>query len=782
MDEDLDYKILVNHLGQYSLWPETKPAPTGWTEVGPSGAKADLLEWVNETWKAGSSRLLVLLFVLFACLPGARATSVDVSVKPGERTKIGLQLPGEFAYQALRMSNPDRIVVDLQSASLFGELGPSRTLPAAAPFVRQIRIGVQRPGNVRVVVDLQPEAARANFTVARLAGSNGLQIEVNPEAGGKRLTAKATSRPSPTEVDRSLAATAPRPAVAANSRTETAANPAKEAVEHPIAPTSPAPERILALPAAASFELPARIGIANEVNLTLRDALHMALVNNQELAAYRVDQEAAEHRLRSATGAYVPTFSAVSSFEKQVLPVSNSLAGSNTGSLTNRTWQTQPTLSGAAPRFGGSYEVSFLSQRFSTNNQFATLNPNYPSALTFRYTQPLMRGLHFDAARHAIAVARQSKQLTRETFKRRILEVVQAAEQAYWELSFARKDLEVQLEALAIAKTQEQSNRRRLDRGDLAPIEVVAAQTQLSTFEISVYSAQEALARAENALKSVILGDREAPLWTAALNPITPPEELPSSLRLAEIVQEAMAKRPDRLELEAASSINAAGQRLSREQLKPQVDLVASYSRVGLAGQEVISTATNPLTDSLTAAIVRLNQLSAVAGLSPVAIGAAAAPPSLLVGGYGQSLNGLWGGDFPTAMVQLRISLPLSDRTAKANLGLAVAESRQIEHRRRSLDQSIEAEVRNAIQAIESANHRLNAARQKRKSAEEQYHSEDRRFRQGASSYFLVQQRQLTMVAAMSQVHRAEADLSQAVSQLEYARGTNYLRHNIKVE
>lgn len=50
MHTDIDYKILVNEEGQYSIWPETKPAPIGWKETGPTGSKQEVLEWVKTNW------------------------------------------------------------------------------------------------------------------------------------------------------------------------------------------------------------------------------------------------------------------------------------------------------------------------------------------------------------------------------------------------------------------------------------------------------------------------------------------------------------------------------------------------------------------------------------------------------------------------------------------------------------------------------------------------------------------------------------------------------------
>jgi len=531
-----------------------------------------------------------------------------------------------------------------------------------------------------------------------------------------------------------------------------------------------------------NFQLPARVGIVNEAPIALTDALYMALANNPEIQALRDDRDETAYKLRAAQGAYDPVFNVTGSFEKQISPTGNTLSGGGADySVLNRVWQASPSVSGATPLYGGSYNVAFSNQRDYTNNAYATLNPSYPTTLSFEYKQPLWRNLFYDSSRHAIEVSKKNIQVTNETFRQRVMAIIERTEQAYWELSFARRDLGVQLQALEVARAQDQTNRRQVNLGQLAPIEVVAAQTQLATFEFNVYAAQEALTRAENGLKSLILGDRSEALWASALNPTTPPETENSAPSLNDAIKDAIASRPEIAQMKLAVQVNQADQKLNREQLKPQVDLVASYARTGLAGTAVSNTA-NPLADSLQPALVRLNQLSALAGLDPVGLASFTPPPSQLVGGYGQSLGRLFGGDYPTTLVELRVSLPIMNRTAKANLGASLAEGRRLDHQMRAVEQTIEAEVRNALQCIDSAQQRLAAARAKQESAEQEYQSEERRFGNGASTLFLVQQRQLNMVTSKSQVYRAEADLNEAVSLLELARGENYSRHNIIIK
>ena len=151
------------------------------------------------------------------------------------------------------------------------------------------------------------------------------------------------------------------------------------------------------------------------------------------------------------------------------------------------------------------------------------------------------------------------------------------------------------------------------------------------------------------------------------------------------------------------------------------------------------------------------------------------------MGGYGQSLSTIFNNSFPTTQVQLRVSLPIRNRTAEANLSNSLAETRRIRNQRLQTEQSIEASVRNAMQSVESAKARLESSRVARESAEEQYQSEQRQFRAGTSTLFLVQQRQTDMITARSQERLSESDLGKAIATFGLATGTILQTHNIQL-
>lgn len=548
-------------------------------------------------------------------------------------------------------------------------------------------------------------------------------------------------------------------------------------------PQAETDQAITRVPPARPFLLRPRIGVATDKELTLQDALAMALANNKDIDGSRIDREKAINSVLGAKGYFDPKIGGTTSYQKNVTPVASTLGGSATGSVISRTGIADPQLSGSLPWLGTTYQVDLSSSRTTTNNTFVQLNPQYPTSLNFSITQPLWRNLRYDDNRHRLEVARKNVSLTAEQFRQKVMQIVTQTEQAYWDLAFAYGNLTVQLDAVNIGREQDESNRRQQEQGLLAPIDVVAAQQQLATFEENAYSAQEALTAAENALKTLILPDRTDPIWSSALIPITPVNVSPPITPLQDAVRQGLANRPELAQVQISREINETDNRFYREQTKPQVDLVGTHTNAGLAGIQ-LPAGPNPFTAGFTALTDQINQLSLLAGLPllPTAGGGTTAGlPPLLVGGYGQSLSTLFNSSFPTTQVQLRISLPLRNRTAEANLSNSLAETRRIRNQRQQTEQSIEASVRNAMQSVDSAKARLDSARVARESAEQQYQSEQRQFRAGTSTLFLVQQRQTTMITARSQEQRAEADLGKAIANFGLATGTILDTDNIQL-
>jgi HAE1 family hydrophobic/amphiphilic exporter-1 len=510
----------------------------------------------------------------------------------------------------------------------------------------------------------------------------------------------------------------------------------------PVAPNFEAQNR--PLPSAE------RVGVdlANQLPMTLEEAIQMALQNNNDIDTSKIEVQIAEFNLRGARGIYDPQLASESYYESATTPVASTIGGSTNGSLTQRRIFGSAGVSGFTPWQGGSYAVDFNSARTTSSNTNATLNPQYPSALTISYRQPIFRGRRFDNNRRQIEIAKRNLSLTDAQFRQRAIEVIAQVEQAYWDLVFALRNLQVQIDAVKQARTQLESNQRLVQKGVLAPIDVIAATTQITTFEQSVYTVQEDVTRAENNLKSLMLPDRTSSIWSRPITPISEVSLEPPRIGLDFALNDALRNRPEIAQLETTAQINQIDQRYYRDQTKPQVDLVGSYTSQGLAGSQA-----NP--DRV--------------------------PPANLVGGYLNSLGNLLGQDYPTYRVGVSIALPWGNRTAKANYGRSLAEGNQIVNAREKTEQLIEAEVRNSLQALRSAEARLASALAARTSAEQLYESEQRQFRAGITTFYLVLQRQTELLTARGRELQAQTDLNKAISEFQRATGTTLSANNVSV-
>ncbi|HEX8774016.1 MAG TPA: TolC family protein [Pyrinomonadaceae bacterium] len=542
----------------------------------------------------------------------------------------------------------------------------------------------------------------------------------------------------------------------------------------PVAPNYTAPPR--PLPSAE------RVGVdvSNGLPVSLNDAIKLALRNNNDIDASRIDVQIAEYNLTAARGVYDPIFSSESYFERATTPTSSSIGGGGaSGSVTQQDVTGAVRLGGYSPYAGGSYQLDFSSTRLTTTNQNVRLNPQFPAALTFTYTQPLLRGLRFDNNRRQIEIARKNLSLSDAQFRQRAIETITQVEQAYWDLVFALRNLQVQIDAVRQARIQVESNQRLVEKGVLAPIDIVAATTQVTNFEQNVYTAQEAVTQAENTLKTLILPDRTEAMWSRAITPITPVSLEAPRVPLEQAVRAALDNRPELAQLKTTADINQVDVRFFREQTRPQVDLVGTYTTAGLAGTLVQA---NPNTVTNTSLLnARVNELSALAGLDPLPSTTTSSVAPNLVGGYGQSLQNLIDQNYPTARVGVRISLPLRNRTAEANLGRALALNNRIKDQLAQAEQLIEADVRNSIQSVRSAEARLASSAAARSSAEQQYASEQRQFRAGTTTVFLVLQRQTDLLAARARELQAQTDLNKAIAQFQRATGTTLSANNVAV-
>src|SRR5690242_14017921 len=279
--------------------------------------------------------------------------------------------------------------------------------------------------------------------------------------------------------------------------------------------------------------------------LSLREALSMALQNNKDIEVARENVRIAEFDLRGAQGAYDPRITTSAFYERAENPISSFLSGGQNGSTIQSDYTATARLEGQSPVLGGNYRLDFSSIKLNTNNQFTALNPQYPSSLSFTYTQPLWRGLKIDNTRRQIAIARKNLSLTDAQFRQRAIDTITNVQRAYWDLVFALRSLQVQRDAVTVAQTQLTHNKRLVQEGTLAPIDVVAAEAQISTYEQGVFSALEDVSRSENLLKHLIAENQSSPIWNESIVPTDPVDLQVPGISLPDALETAKQNRPE---------------------------------------------------------------------------------------------------------------------------------------------------------------------------------------------------------------------------------------------
>ncbi|MCC6825223.1 MAG: TolC family protein [Acidobacteria bacterium] len=536
----------------------------------------------------------------------------------------------------------------------------------------------------------------------------------------------------------------------------------------------PVPETVVVPPVAESFrsddrDLPnlERVGVdaMDQRPLTKQEAIELALENNKDIEVARKTHSIAGWDLKAARGIYQPRLSGQTFYDHTTTP--------NVSIFSNNRTTTVGTLAGNAgviaplPRFGTIFSANLQSSRVTTDNPISILSPQENVALGFSLTQPLFRGRRFDAQRRTIEIAKRNYELTDTQFRQRSIESVAQVEKAYWDLTFALRNLQVQRDAVRDAKKQLEHNRRLVEEGQLAPIDIVAAETQVANFEQAVYDALNTVNLTENLLKNLIAPNRADNIWRQSLTPVDPVEQTVPTVTLADAIDDAMQNRPEIVLNNTQKEINKLDQRLYRDQKKPQIDLVASYASAGIGGGQ------NPHFSPIFPSACSTDPTSPACQQQQ-------ANMALLTG---NPFTGVFANRYPTFRVGLNFNIPLfGDKTAAAQLGHAKVEAERIETQREQLEQGIQVEVRNALQAIRTAEARLRAAAIARENSERQYDSEQRKLDAGQSDVYRVLDRQTALTAAKSGELRARTELNKAIAEFERATGTTLKVNNIETK
>jgi len=397
--------------------------------------------------------------------------------------------------------------------------------------------------------------------------------------------------------------------------------------------------------------------------------------------------------------------------------------------------------------------VSFNNTRQTIGDApFNPLSPQLNSSFNFRLTQHLLQGFGFAPNARFIRIAKNNREISDVAFRLQITTTVDQIENMYWDLVYAYENVRVQREQLAFAQKTLSDNKKQVEIGTLAPIEVVRAQSTVATNQQTLTLALTNLELEQLLMKNALsrtlvdpmLADAEViPISTMALTPeeaIAPTQDL---------VNDALGHRPELAEARINLANTDISNKAIRSALLPTVDAFAYYGGAGLGGnQNPTNLCSNP--DSVP--------------------GFCATSPSNPVG-YGSTLNQLVNSTAPDKGAGISINIPLRNRAAQSIQVRSEMEYRQSQLRILQIENQIRIEVRNAQFGVQQNRASVDSAQAAVDLARQSLDAEQKKYVLGASTSTLVLQNQAAMTQAEVTLVSAKAAYEKSEVELDRATG-----------
>jgi HAE1 family hydrophobic/amphiphilic exporter-1 len=473
------------------------------------------------------------------------------------------------------------------------------------------------------------------------------------------------------------------------------------------------------------------------LRLSLDDAIHTMLTKNLGVQVQRYDLEMAAAEVTGAYGVFDPLAGATVSRTSSQSPALSAFDASGSG-----TTNANASLRDVIPT-GGLFSISTTNQRFTRSGAGTTINPGFSTGLGFGLSQPLARNFGVDITRRGITIARNTLGINREAFRGVLLDSTSAVEQAYYDLIYARRFVDVVKEALFLARDQSRITQIRIDVGASAPLDILQPRVQIATSEEDLINAVANVRAAEDRLRALMNVPPED--WDRPIIPTDAIGYTPVTLNVEQAVTRAYDLRPEIKENQYTTATRRVTYQYARNQVLPQFDLNLGYNVAGAAGTFI-----NPALGSNT--------------------------------NFSNAVTQVIRNDFPGWNVGVTIGVPVFNYAARAEQTRARLDLQASQISEAQTRQNIAVDVRTAARAIDTSAKNIAATRTAREAAEENVNAERKRYENGMTTNFQVLQVQQQLADARARELQALVGYNKAVAAYHHAVGDLLDTRNITVD
>jgi len=410
--------------------------------------------------------------------------------------------------------------------------------------------------------------------------------------------------------------------------------------------------------------------------------------------------------------------------------------------------------------------LSFNNQR-STTNSLTQLLPAVSSSFRFQLRQRLLAGFGFAPNTRFIRIAKINREISDVAFKNQVIATVSQIQNIYWDLVNAYEDVKVKERSLALANQTLSDNRKQVEIGTLAPIEITRAQAEVATRQQELIVSQTNLQLQQLLMKNAIT--RNLSDQTLAAAPVVPTDtmvipDVEQVRPVQDLINDALSRRPDIASQRMDLRSRDISKKSARNALLPTLDLVGWYGGSGLAGDPVAcqqvqapngGTAINCVPDTTNGRRVR---------------------------GYGGAFGDAFDQTNPDKGVAVSLTIPIRNRAAQADQVRSELEYRQAEMRLQQVQNQIGIEVRNAAFALQQNRARVDAARSARELQVQNLDAEQKRYALGASTNTLVLQAQRDLATSEANLVAAMAAYEKSRVELDRVTGYTLDRNGIQMD